>query len=198
MLRSLERKGQNTGANGTRMFRGRKEGSLLLQLLHRKRHSIRRRLRNESSISWRMDDHEDKATRLGPTKLERKEIYERRIRIERFDLIIPAKQIPSTAKKSYLLIFKDKILVLTWSRNATGKMHQCHYCPVLRRESRRRTKAREALPELKTAAGVLWLLLDRRQLVARKARCRSHAAAPFIVAVIVRSSLAKEVRSSPS
>nr|GMC69567.1 hypothetical protein Iba_chr03aCG7760 [Ipomoea batatas] len=39
---------------------------------------------------------------------------------------------------------------------------------MLRRSSRRRRKAREALPELKTAAGVLWLLLDRRRLVARK------------------------------
>nr|GMD68399.1 ORF I polyprotein [Ipomoea batatas] len=81
----------------------------LLQLLHRKRHRIRRGLRDGSSISRRMDDHEGKSTRVEPTKLERKEIHERRIR---FDLIPPAKQISSTAGN---LISKDKIPVLTGS-----------------------------------------------------------------------------------
>nr|GMD50520.1 hypothetical protein Iba_chr11aCG13400 [Ipomoea batatas] len=51
-------------------------------------------------------------------------------------------------------------------------------------------------PEL-TIGGRL-ALLDRRQLVARKAHCRSHTAAPLIVAAIIRSSLAKGVRNSPS
>nr|GMD68401.1 hypothetical protein Iba_chr12dCG8810 [Ipomoea batatas] len=50
-----------------------------------------------------------KSTRVEPTKLERKEIHERRIR---FDLIPPAKQISSTAGN---LISKDKIPVLTGS-----------------------------------------------------------------------------------
>nr|GLL33577.1 hypothetical protein Itr_chr08CG13330 [Ipomoea trifida] len=69
---------------------------------------------------------------------------------------------------------------------------------MLCQESRRRKKVGEALPESKSAAGALWLLLDRHQLIARKARCRSHAAASLIVAAIIRSPLAKGVRNSPS
>nr|GMC90782.1 hypothetical protein Iba_chr04fCG11400 [Ipomoea batatas] len=58
-------------------------------------------------------------------------------------------------------------------------------------------QGRSPLPSELTIGGRL-ALLDRRQLVARKAHCRSHAAAPPIVAAINRSSLAKGVRNSPS